>query len=132
MASNASEVRRKYAAEKGGFIFYRGGDIIAWENHDNDGYMQIEGSIPDGIVNEYYEDENGNETQVVFAEWNYKDNRLEGISRIYDRDGYLEEEFDYYDGKLDKILKKYYENGHLSFESTLNNCNGHASCKQYV
>lgn len=119
-----SEVVRKYAPTIGKFVFLRDGREIAHEWMDDEGNVRIEGEIPDGIVKAYYEDGDGNSTPRVYAEWSYKDGRLDGISRIYYENGALEEELSYSDGKIDEIVKRYYENGHLSLEAAESN-NGH-------
>lgn len=131
MASQFSEVTRRYVPGKGEYVFFKDGRQIAREWKDELGIENVEGDIPDGIVRTYYEDSNGNETNAVFAEWSYKNGRLEGISRVYGENGLLEEELHYSDGKIDRILKKYYENGKLSFESTISNIDGHATFEEY-
>ena len=118
------EVVRKYMPVLGKFVFLRNGKEIAREWVDDEGSVRIEGEIPDGIVKTYYEDDRGNDTDRVYAEWNYKDGKLDGISKIYFENGELEEELNYSEGRIDEVLKRYYENGHPSFE-TIEGSNGH-------
>ena len=131
MGPDYSGVTRRYLPQSGVFIFYRDGKEIARKHRDVNGNVKVEGEIPDGIIRSFYEDENGNETDKLFAEWNYKNGKLEGISRIYLENGQLDEEFNYCDGKIESIIKKHYEDGHLTFESTFHNTNGQVIFKEY-
>jgi antitoxin component YwqK of YwqJK toxin-antitoxin module len=127
---HATEVVRKYVPVLGKFVFLRGDVEIAREWVDDEGNVRIEGEIPDGVVKTYYEDGEGRDDGRLYAEWNYKDGQLDGISKIYYENGELEEELYYADGKVDEVLKRYYENGHPCFETT-EASNGRQSCRHF-
>ena len=92
--------------------FYVDGKEVATEIFGKDGkVVKITGKIPDGIVKEGYYG-NGN----LIGEWNYKDDKREGIHKTYYENGNLASEFNYKDGKLEGISKVYYENGKLQIE----------------
>ena len=63
-----------------------------------------------GVSKEYYE--NGN----LVAEGNYKNGHLEGLSRIYYESGKLKAESNYKNDVLDGLCKMYYENGQVKAE----------------
>jgi len=63
-----------------------------------------------GIMRLYYE--NGN----VHFEFNYKDDKNEGIGKKYYWSGKLDSEGNYKDGKQEGVTKYYYENGKLDKE----------------
>ena len=131
MATQISEIRRRYFPSTGMFVFYQDGKEIAKKWRDGRGEMKVEGMIPDAVIRTYFEDEKGNETDKLFAEWNYRKGKLDGKSKIYDESGQLVEVLEYQDGKLDEIVKKHYEEGHLCFESTLHNSNGQVTFKEF-
>ena len=118
MQMQQSEVKRKHLPGTKEFVFLQGNQVVAKERIDASGSIHVEGRIPDGVVKSYYEDDQGNETQALFAEWHYENGKLEGISRIYYENGLLEEEVVYACGRIQEVLKKHYdENGQLSFET---------------
>lgn len=57
-------------------------------------------------------------TSVLLVERNYKNNRQEGIEKIYFPNGQVDGEFNYKDGIHDGIFKYYYEDGTLKQEGT--------------
>ncbi|MFH1073465.1 MAG: hypothetical protein V1752_00085, partial [Candidatus Firestonebacteria bacterium] len=97
--NSSSEVIREYVSVNGEFVFYSNGREIAKECRDGEGNIKLEGEIPDGIVKTYYKDDKGSASHMLFAEWNYKDGKLEGISKIYLENGQVEEELSYNNGK---------------------------------
>ena len=50
---------------------------IAKESFDDTGKVTRTGSVPDGVVKEY------SESKKIFANWNYKDNMLNGMSQFF-------------------------------------------------
>ena len=64
----------------------------------------------DGVTKEYYE--NGN----LVAEGNYRNGMLEGLSRIYYESGKLKAESSYKNDALDGLCKMYYESGQVKAE----------------
>jgi len=55
----------------------------------------------------------------VKVEWNYKNSRLEGVRKIYYRNGNPLAEENYKDGKLEGTGKGYHENGALEVEQAM-------------
>lgn len=87
------------------------GKEIARELCDETGkIVKTTGTIPDGIVKEYYK--NG----ALLADYYYKGSKLEGTSKGYFQDGTLRGEWNYKNGKLDGTLKNYYPNGKIQVE----------------
>jgi len=81
--------------------YYKNGKLIKMINHD-----KIKGIIKEVIYNE-----NG----TIGLEKNYRNNKPEGINKLYYLDGGLKVEMSYRDGKLDGSYKMYEENGNLKF-----------------
>jgi antitoxin component YwqK of YwqJK toxin-antitoxin module len=116
-------------------FFYSEGKEIAQQVRDRDGtIIKAIGTVPDGIVREYFESgklkevssyknnkregtskwyyENG----VLRAERPYKDDKLNGIVKWHYTTGSLGTEFNYTDGKLEGLTRLYWENGNLKAE----------------
>ena len=92
-------------------FFYSAGKEIAQQVRDRDGaIIKATGTIPDGIVREYYE--SGKLKEVS----NYKNNKREGTSKWYYEDGVLRAERPYKDDKLNGIVKWHYTTGSLGTE----------------
>lgn len=111
------------------YIFYKGGKEIASQNvkYDEDlGEIISEqkGEIPDGVVLEYL----GPLGKI--RELPYKDNRLNGTSRIYE-EGVLRSESEYKDGKLEGLFRAFHKNGNLMVEATHKNEKLVGSIKTY-
>jgi antitoxin component YwqK of YwqJK toxin-antitoxin module len=88
------------------------GKQIAKELYDERGsVVQTIGAIPDGIVNESYEGLGAGKSP--FAVYNYKNGKLEGLSKGYFPNGTLRGEWNYKNGMLNGITKAYHENGNI-------------------
>jgi len=110
------EVTRKLISNKDGtpeFVFYSGGKEIARHKGDTNGtIIKRSGTIPDGLVKQYYDDGS------LFGEWNYKGGALEGISKVYyPKSGELKNEWSFKNNKLEGISRSYYKSGKLGEES---------------
>ncbi|MEK6645793.1 MAG: hypothetical protein AABY84_03855 [Candidatus Firestonebacteria bacterium] len=63
-------------------IYYNNGKEIAKKIFDiKNNIVKNTGKIPNGLIKEYYE------SGKLWIEWNYKDDKQEGISRIYNENG---------------------------------------------
>jgi antitoxin component YwqK of YwqJK toxin-antitoxin module len=121
-------------------IFYRGGSEVAQQTRgNNDVILETTGTIPDGIVREYYQSGalmeeapylNGKregmstwyyETGIVKGKRLYKAGKLDGIIKWYYTTGSLGTEFNYKNGKLEGLTKLYWENGNLKAEDYYEN-----------
>ncbi len=85
-------------------FFYIGDNIIASQKIVADKVVEQNGSIPDGKV------EVINEEDETYGEEYYRDNKINGVSRIYYSDGKLKREAVYSFGKLTKV-KDYFKSG---------------------
>jgi len=54
-------------------------------------------------------------------EGNFKDDKPDGINKLYNEKGQLEKEVTYKDGKQEGIIREYYENGQLLSEGYFEN-----------
>jgi antitoxin component YwqK of YwqJK toxin-antitoxin module len=131
MAQELMEVTRRYFPATGMFVFYVNGKEVAKKWRDAGGEMKIEGVIPNAVIKTYFEDANGNETGKLFAEWSYRNGRLDGTSRLYNEEGDIIEELSYQNGKIEAIIKKDYDKGQLCYESTLHSSNGQVTFKEF-
>jgi len=92
-------------------IFYSKSKEIAKETRDKgDCVIEIIGKIPDGVCKEYYE------SGKLMALYNYKGNKLEGMSTFYYEDGSSRGERNYKNGKLEGKSRFFYTSGALSAE----------------
>jgi len=89
-------------------LYYNGNNKIA-EHISFGGVVLLEGKIPDGIVNIYYED------GVLMKKLNYKLGRLDGISKFYFKNGDIYRQMHYFNGKLHGEVKEYFRNGKIKF-----------------
>jgi antitoxin component YwqK of YwqJK toxin-antitoxin module len=109
-ASAYAEVTREAFIKRNGtleLVFYIKGKKIARQVWDNDGdHVRTTGIIPNGIVKHHYVD--GTVWEIP-----YKNNRAEGVSKIYDKYGALKVKSNYTNGKLDGISKVYSAGGNL-------------------
>ena len=108
--STYAEVTREAVINRDGtleLVFYIKGKKIARQVWDNNGvHVKTTGIIPNGIVKHHYAD-------GTVWEISYKNNKAEGVSKIYDRDGALRVKSHYTNGKLDGISKVYSAGGNL-------------------
>jgi len=84
---------------------YKNGEKIALEKTDARGKHIVEGSIPDGVVNEY--DESGR----PYIVWNYKDNMRHGEYKILNAKGGIYQEGHFQEGERHGLYQEFYENG---------------------
>ena len=131
-------------------IFYRGGTEVAKQTRNRKGIIvETIGTIPEGIIKEYYESgnlmeetnyKNGKregisrwyyETGILKGERNYKEDKLDGIIKWYYDTGSLGTEFNYKNGKLEGLTKLYWENGNLKAEHYYENGKREGTNKQY-
>jgi antitoxin component YwqK of YwqJK toxin-antitoxin module len=70
-------------------------------------------------------------TSTLLSERNYKNNKLEGIEKIYFPNGQVDGAFNYKDGVHDGIFKYYYEEGTLKQEGTYVNGTIEGMLKSY-
>jgi antitoxin component YwqK of YwqJK toxin-antitoxin module len=105
-----AEVTREAVINRDGtleLVFYIKGKKIARQVWDNNGvHVRTTGIIPNGIVKHHYVD-------GTVWEISYKNNRADGVSKIYDRHGALRVKSNYTNGKLDGISKVYSAGGNL-------------------
>ena len=87
--------------------------------------LEIRGSIPDGLVKEFYDD------GKLKREYNYKNNKRDGIGKEYDEEGKLWSEWNYKNGEKDGISREYYNNGKLRAENNLKNGKPEGLCRLY-
>jgi antitoxin component YwqK of YwqJK toxin-antitoxin module len=103
------------------------GKEVAKELYDERGVViQTIGAIPDGIVNERYE---GGELLAVY---NYKNGKLEGLSKGYFVNGNLRGEWNYKNGMLDGIMREYHGNGNVRFQVPYKNNNRHGTVEVFL
>ena len=109
-AGTYAEVTREAVINRDGtleLVFYIKGKKIARQVWDNNGvHIRTTGIIPNGIVKHHYVD-------GTVWEISYKNNRADGVSKIYDRHGALRVKSNYTNGKLDGISKVYSAGGNL-------------------
>ena len=134
------EVIRKTTKTSGDFVrertYYINGKEVAkqiWNKEEN--RFEIIGKIPDGLVKEYgkngqlfwegnYKENKLNGLSKDYAgknrsltfEANYKDDKLNGISKFYLYDGKLSSASNYKDGELEN-RREYYKSGQLKVET---------------
>ena len=105
-----AEVTREAVINRDGtleLVFYIKGKKIARQVWDNNGvHVRTTGIIPNGIVKHHYAD--GTVWEIP-----YKNNRADGVSKIYDKHGSLRVKSNYTNGKLDGISKVYSAGGNL-------------------
>jgi antitoxin component YwqK of YwqJK toxin-antitoxin module len=105
-----AEVTREAVINRDGtleLVFYIKGKKIALQVWDNNGvHVRTTGIIPNGTVKHHYVD--GTVWEIP-----YKNNKAEGVSKIYDKHGTLRVKSNYTNGKLDGISKVYSAGGHL-------------------
>ena len=105
-----AEVTREAVINRDGtleLVFYIKGKKIARQVWDNNGvHVRTTGIIPNGMVKHRYVD--GTVWEIP-----YKNNRAEGVSKIYDKNGALRVKSNYTNGKLDGISKVYSAGGNL-------------------
>jgi antitoxin component YwqK of YwqJK toxin-antitoxin module len=105
-----AEVKREAFIYRDGtleLVFYIKGKKIARQVWDNNGvHVRTTGIIPNGIVKHHYVD--GTVWEIP-----YKNNKAEGVSKIYDKHGALRVKSNYTNGKLDGISKVYSAGGKL-------------------
>jgi antitoxin component YwqK of YwqJK toxin-antitoxin module len=90
-------------------VFYCEGKEVARKTYDENGEStEVTGTIPDGVVKEYYQD------GKLVIELTYKDNKGNGPSKEYYESGKIKRECSYVDNNLDGPIKDYYENGQLA------------------
>ena len=108
--STYAEVTRKAFINRDGtleLVFFIKGKKIARQVWDNNGvHVKTTGIIPNGMVKHHYVD--GTVWEIP-----YKNNKADGVSKIYDRDGALRVKSHYANGKLDGITKVYSAGGTL-------------------
>ena len=89
-------------------IFYSDGKEVAQQIRSPEGIiLKTTGKIPDGIVEEF------NRDGTLMAVSNYKNGKLEGISKAYYPSGELREEILYANDKREGISKTYHKNGKI-------------------
>lgn len=105
-----AEVTREAVINRDGtleLVFYIKGKKIARQVWDNNGvHVRTTGIIPNGMVKHRYVD-------GTVWEISYKNNRADGVSKIYDKNGVLRVKSNYTNGKLDGISKVYSPGGNL-------------------
>lgn len=90
------------------------GKEVAKEHYDTKAALTGKtGSIPDGLVKEYFED------GKTMSETNYKNNIKEGPAKYFYKSGKVFSEFTYKNDKTDGVVKTYYENGKINTERTI-------------
>ena len=115
--SARAEVTREAFISRDGtleLVFYIKGKKIARQVWDNNGvHVKTTGIIPNGIVKHRYVD--GTVWEIT-----YKNNKADGVSKIYDQHGALRVKSNYTNGKLDGISKVYSPGGNLIGELLYN------------
>ena len=105
-----AEVTREVFVNRDGtleLVFYIKGKKIARQVWDNNGvHVKTTGIIPNGIVKHHYVD--GTVWEIP-----YKNNKAEGVSKIYDKHGTLRVKSNYANGKLEGMSKVYSAGGKL-------------------
>ena len=108
--STYAEVTREALINRDGtleLVFYIKGKKIARQVWDNNGvHVKTTGIIPNGMVKHHYVD-------GTVWEISYKNNKADGVSKIYDKHGALRVKSNYTNGKLDGVSKVYSAGGNL-------------------
>jgi len=97
-----ADTKKPYERQWG---FYENGEKIALETTDERGRHIVEGTIPDGLANEY--DESGR----LYAIWNYKDNMRHGDYKVLNEFGDIYQLGYFQEGERHGLYKELYENG---------------------
>ena len=125
----SAEVTRKTVVSPYGTIehvFYSEGREIAKQMVDkHDRIIKTTGSIPDGSVRQHYE------SGKLRFEWNYKDNKLNGIAKGYDENGNLDYEWIYQDGEHEGMSREYYKSGKLKVETNFKSGSREGVVREY-
>lgn len=89
-----------------------GGKEVAREVYESEFTLtRMEGTIPDGIVKEYYD------TGKIRLMQNYRHGKLDGMSREYYENGKIREERNYQNGDREGVTREYDNTGRLKSEA---------------
>ncbi len=124
-----------YVYSSGKYIFYKNQvQIAVWTAQEGKGFIKTGENI-NGIAREYYENGNNLKSEaiilnnqfnfiqnvyfingVIWKQYTYKNDILEGEYKEYYQNGNLKSEYWYSEGKLSGQYKEYYEGGQLMEE----------------
>ena len=117
------DVRNSYGTTE--IVFSAEGKEVARKILDKDGSsIKTIGKIPDGTVKQYYD------SGALFAEWNYKNGKLNGTKKYYEG-GALRATESYKNDTLEGLTKAYFPNGQLEAEWNYKNGKLEGLTKEY-
>ena len=93
-------------------IFYKDGERVASKLFSKEGNSTIEGTLPDGLVREYYDD-----LDIIKWEVNYTDGKRDGEYKEYYLDKQIEQSIIFKQDKRNGMTKRYSNNGTLILEA---------------
>lgn len=108
----------------GGYLdteYQKGKQKGIFKSYDKEGRITMDGILDNGfsgVIKEYYDDGN------IRAEYEKKNDKLQGYFKIYHKNGNIFLEKYYEDNKANGKIKEYYEDGSISLDGIVKNNKG--------